>query len=186
MVEQGTHKPLDVGSNPTLATVVFPVRLEWMMSKKQWLTDLGVYLAWFPIVALLFWVVLQLNTAIEIGLIVFYAGHNLERAAFIDVINKYSIALIICIWIVGIIIIEAYLKNGTRNKTVIKRFSRMFGPATLGLFLVEVFNLLMLDLDTAGWQQWLMIAGELVIGSAITYYGFVHLGRKKETGLLHS
>ncbi len=157
-----------------------------MMSKKQWLTDLSVYLVWFPLVALLFWVGLQLHTAIEIGLIVFYVRDNPARVGFADVIDKYSLAFIVCIWIVGIIIIEGHLKNGTLKKTVFKRFIRIFGPAILLLFLVEVFNLLMLEKTTAGWQRWLTIAGELLIGGAITYYGFAHLGRKKETGLVQS
>lgn len=157
-----------------------------MMSKKQWLIDLSVYLAWFPLVALLFWIVLQIHTAVEIGLIVFYVRDNPARVGFADVIDKYSFAFIVCIWIVGIIIIEGYLKNGTRKKTVFIRFTRIFGPAMLLLFLVEVFNLLMLEKATAGWQRWLTIAGELLIGGAITYYGFIHLGRKKKTGLLQS
>ncbi len=33
MVEQGTHKPLDVGSNPTLATVLLIISRNHQISK---------------------------------------------------------------------------------------------------------------------------------------------------------
>jgi hypothetical protein len=48
------------------------------------------------------------------------------------------------------------------------------------LFLVYLFNLLWLEMSTAGWQSWSAIAGEFLIGGVITYYGFVRLGLKKE------
>jgi hypothetical protein len=157
-----------------------------MLSQKKWLLDFSVYLLWIPVVALLFWFVLQLRTAIEIGLSAFYVRDNLSRIKMADVIDKYSFAVMICVWIVIIIIIESHLRNGMKKHTVFLRFTRIFGPAVLLLFLVDLFNLLMLGMATAGWQSWLLIAGELLIGGAITYYGFVRLGHARDTGLVQS
>ena len=156
------------------------------MFRKKWFLDLSVYLVWFPIVALLFWFALQLRTAIEIGLSAFYVRDKPVNIRIADVIDKYSFAIIICIWIIVIILIEAHLRNGMREKSVLKRFTRIFGPGLLLLFLVDLFNVLMLEMNTAGWLRWLTIAGELLIGGATTYYGFVRPSRKKETGLFQS
>ncbi len=150
------------------------------MFHKKWFLELSIYLVWFPIVALFFWLAIQLRTAIEIGLSAFYVGTNPWNFKVADVIDKYSFAAIICIWIVVIILIEAHLRNGLRDQSMIQRFTRIFGPGLLGLGLVDLFNTLMPATNTAGWSGWLAIAVELLAGSAITYFGFYRLGRKPE------
>ena len=154
------------------------------MVKKKWFLDICVYLVWFPIVALLFWIALQLHTAVENGLIAFYVRDQPLLIRTADVIVKYSFAFMICIWIVAIILIEAYLRNGLKKKSLVKRFSRIFGPGLILLFLIDLFNILMMELNTAGWLRWVVIAAELLVGGVITYYGFFRLGHKVETGPL--
>jgi hypothetical protein len=148
--------------------------------KKKWFLELSVYLVWIPTVALLFWVALQLRTAIEIGLSAFFVRDNPANIRVADIIDKYSFAALICIWIVVIVLIEAYLRNGIRGNTLIERFTRIFGPGLALLFLVDLFNLLMLEMNSAGWLRWLGIAGELLFGGGISYYGYIFLRRKKE------
>jgi len=152
------------------------------MFRKKWFLEVSIYLVWFPIVALLFWFALQLRTAVEIGLSAFYVRDQPLLIGPADVIDKYSFAAMICIWIVVIILIEAYLRNGLRDRSMFKRFTRIFGPGLLLLFLVDLFNLLMLDMATAGWLRWSTTVLELLIGGALTYYGYIGLSRKKETG----
>jgi len=152
------------------------------MFRKKWFLEVSIYLVWFPIVALLFWFALQLRTAVEIGLSAFYVRDQPLLIGPADVIDKYSFAAMICIWIVVIILIEAYLRNGLRDRSMFKRFTRIFGPGLLLLFLVDLFNLLMLDMATAGWLRWSTTGLELLIGGALTYYGYIGLSRKKETG----
>ena len=154
------------------------------MFKKKWLLDLIVYLVWFLIVGLLFWTVLQLHTAIEIGLSAFFVQNKPVNVRVADVIDKYSLAAMVCAWIVIIVLIEAYLRNGLRSKSVFKRFARIFGLGLLLLFLVDLFNLLMLEMATAGWVRWLVMVVELLIGAIFTYYGFIRLGGNKEPGLI--
>ena len=155
------------------------------MFQKKWFLELSLYLIWFPIVALLFWLAIQLRTAIEIGLSAFYVGTDLWRFKVADVIDKYSFAVVICAWIVVIILIEAYLRNGTRNKSLTKRFTRIFGAGMLLLCLVDLFNALMPSTNPENWTSWLAIAIEFLVGGAISYYGYIYL-HKKETGLIHS
>ena len=152
------------------------------MFRKKWFLEVSIYLVWFPFVALLFWFALQLRTAVEIGLSAFYVRDQPLLIGTADVIDKYSFAAMICIWIVVIILIEAYLRNGLRDRSMFKRFTRIFGPGLLLLFLVDLFNLLMLDMATAGWLRWSTTVLELLIGGALTYYGYIGLSRKKETG----
>jgi hypothetical protein len=156
------------------------------MFQKKWFLELSIYLVWFPIVALLFWLAIQLRTAIEIGLSAFYVGTNLWNFKVADVIDKYSFAAIICAWIVVIILIEAYLRSGMRNKSVIKRFSMLFGPGLLVLLLVDLFNALMPSTNPANWTNWLAIALEFLVGGLITYIGYIRVRRKKDTELIHS
>ena len=152
------------------------------MFQKKWFLELSIYLVWFPIVALLFWLAVQLRTAIEIGLSAFIIGTNPWNARYADFLDKYSFAAIICIWIVVIILIEAHLRNGIRDKSMTRRFSKIFGPGLLLLFLVDLFNVLMPATTSAGWPRGLVVVMELLAGSAVTWYGFIHLGRKKKTG----
>ena len=156
------------------------------MLQKKWFLELSIYLVWFPIVALLFWLAIQLRTAIEIGLSAFYVGTDLWKFKVADVIDKYSFAVVICIWIVVIILIEAYLRNGTRDKSLTRRFTRIFGVGMLLLCMVDLFNALMPSTNPTNWTNWLAIALEFLVGGSITYYGFIFLRPKKETGLFHS
>jgi hypothetical protein len=151
------------------------------MFHKKWFLELSIYLVWFPIVALFFWLAIQLRTAIEIGLSAFYVGTNPYNFKVADVIDKYSFAAIICIWIVVIILIEGHLRNGVRDQSMTKRFTRIFGPGLVALGVVDLFNVLMPATNITGWPNWLAIAVELLAGSAITYYGFYRLGRKPES-----
>jgi hypothetical protein len=155
------------------------------MFRKKWFLELSIYLVWFPIVVLLFWLAIQLRTAIEIGLSAFYVGTNPWHFKVADVIDKYSFAAIILVWIVVIILIEAHLRNGLRDKSMTKRFTRIFGPGLLLLCLVDLFNVLMPATISPGWVRWLAIAVELLMGCAITYYGFIGLGLKKEPKQAH-
>jgi hypothetical protein len=143
------------------------------MLQKKWFLELSIYLVWFPIVALLFWLAIQLRTAIEIGLSAFYVGTNPLRFRYADVIDKYSFAAIICIWIVGIVVIEAHLRNGMRDKSISRRFCRIFGPGLCVLGAVDLFIALMPTTASTGWPSWLAIAVEFLAGSAITYFGFL-------------
>jgi len=149
------------------------------MLRKKWFQELSIYLVWLPIVALLFWLAIQLRTAIEIGLSAFYVGADLWKFKVAAVIDKYSFAAIICIWIMVIILIEAHLRNGMRDKSLTRRFARIFGPGLLALFLVDLFNALMPSTNPVGWAQWLAIAVEFLLGSGIAYYGFIRLGLRK-------
>ena len=156
------------------------------MFQKKWFLELSIYLVWFPIVALFFWLAIQLRTAIEIGLSAFYVGINPYNFKVADVIDKYAFAAIMCIWIVVIVLIEGHLRNGTRDQSMVKRFTRIFGPGLLGLGVVDLFNVLMPATNSAGWLNWLAIAVELMAGGAITYCGFYRLGRKPEPKTVHS
>jgi len=156
------------------------------MSQKKWFLEFSIYLIWFPIVALLFWLAIELRSAIEIGLSAFIMGSNPWNARYADLIDKYSFAAIICIWILAIILIEAYLRNGLRDKSMTKRFTRIFGPGLLGLFLVDLFIALTPLMNPTGWMSWVAVAVEFLAGGAITYYGYVRLGRKAEPKTAHS
>ena len=156
------------------------------MLQKKWFLELSVYLVWFPIVALLFWLAIQLRTAIEIGLSAFYVGTDLWKFKVADVIDKYSFAALICVWIVVIILIEAYLRNGIRDKSMTRRFTRIFGAGMLLLLLVDLFNALMPSTNPVNWTNWLAIALEFLAGGSITYYGYIRLGRKPEPKTSHS
>jgi hypothetical protein len=149
------------------------------MFQKKWFLELSIYLVWLPIVVLLFWLAIQLRTAIEIGLSALILGSNPWNARYADFIDKYSFAAIICIWIMVIILIEAHLRNGLCDRSLMKRFTRIFGAGLLALFLVDLFNAFFPMTNPTGWLSWLAVGVEFLAGAAIAYYGFVRLGRKK-------
>jgi hypothetical protein len=154
-----------------------------MNNKRRWLVDAGVYLLWFAAVALGFWLALQLRTSIEVSIFGLYVKDNLWRAQEAGFVNKIAFAILICTWVVGIILVEEYFRKGAASHLLMKRFARVFGPGLLALFLVDLFNLLVLEMSSAGWSQWLLLAGELLIGVLITRSGQFFKSRDKKTGL---
>ena len=142
-----------------------------MNNKRRWLVDIGVYLLWFAAVALGFWLALQLRTFIELSMIVLYVKDNVSLVREADVVDKVTFAILICTWVVGVVFVEEYLRNGAARQLLMKRFARVFGPGLLVLFLVDLFNLLMLGMRSTGWPQWLLLAGELLLGVLITRSG---------------
>ena len=153
-----------------------------MNIKRRWLVDIGVYLLWFAAVALGFWLALQLRTFIEVSMIALYVKNNLWRAREAGFVDKVTFSILICAWVIGVVIVEEYLRNGAARQLLMKRFARVFGPGLLVLFLVDLFNLLMLGMSSAGWPQWLLLAGELLIGVLITRSGQFFKSRDKKTG----
>jgi hypothetical protein len=149
-----------------------------MGNKRRWLVDIEVYLLWFAAVALGFWLALQLRTSIQFSVIMLYVRGNvwlMREAGFVD---KVVFAILICAWVVGVVLVEAYFRSGAarhlppeQRGLLMKRFARIFVPGLLVLFLVDLFNLLMLGMSSAGWWQWLLLAGELLIGVLITRSG---------------
>jgi len=143
-----------------------------MFKQPGWLVDVEVYLLWFAAIALGFWLALQMRTCIELSLILFYVKDRLMLVGPADFMDKYSFVFIICAWVVGIVLVEAYFRDGVKKHSLIRRFARVFGPALLLLFAVDLANLLMLGINSAGWAQWLLLVGELFGGVLITYYGY--------------
>ena len=143
-----------------------------MVKQRGWLLDIKVYLLWFAAVALGFWLCLQLRTCIELSLVLFYVRDQILLVGPADFIDKYSFAFVICVWVVGIILFEGYFRSGAAKNVLVKRFARVFGPGLLLLFLVDLANLLMQGINSAVWAQWLLLAGELLIGVFITRYGY--------------
>jgi hypothetical protein len=141
-------------------------------TRLKWQVEVEVYLLWFAVVALGFWLALQIRTCIELSLVLFYVRDNAMLVRPADVIDKYSFPFFICAWVVGIILAEDYFRKGAAKRLLVKRFSKIFGPTLLALFLVNLANLLMQGIDTAGWWQWLLLVGELLAGVFITYYGY--------------
>lgn len=142
-----------------------------MNNKRRWLVDIGVYLLWFAAVALGFWLALQLRTFAQFSVIVLYVRDNVELMREADIVDKVTTAILICAWVVGIIIVEEYFRKGAAKHLLMKRFARIFGPGLLALFLADLFNLLMLGMRSAGWPQWLLLAGEFLVGVLITRSG---------------
>jgi len=142
-----------------------------MNNKQRWLVDIWVYLLLFAAAALGFWLALQLRTSVQFSVIVLYVRGNVWLMGEADVADKVTTAILICAWVVGVIVVEDYLRKGAAKHLLMKRFARIFGPELLVLFLADLFNLLMLGLRSAGWSQWLLLAGELLIGVLITRFG---------------
>ena len=143
-----------------------------MASKCGWLIGIGAYLLWFVVAALGFWLALQLRTSIEITMIGLYARDDLSRARVAGFVDKIAFSMLICAWVVGIVMAEGYFRGGVKSHLLMKRFAMIFGPGLLVLFLVDLFNLLILGIRSASWWQWLLLAGELLIGVMITRYGY--------------
>jgi hypothetical protein len=142
-----------------------------MNNKQQWLVDIWVYLLLFAAAALGFWLALQLRTSIMFSVIVLFVRDNVWLMREADIVDKVAIAILICTWVVGVVVVEEYLRKGAAKHLLMKRFARIFGPELLVLFLADLFNLLMLGASSAVWSQWLLLAGELLIGVLITRYG---------------
>ena len=144
-----------------------------MVTKQRgWLVDVEVYLLWFAAIALGFWLALQMRTCIELSLAMFYVRDRIMLVRPADVMDKFSFPFLICAWVVGIVLAEAYFRSGAAKHVLMKRFARVFGPTLLLLFLVDLANLLMQGINTAIWWQWLLLAGELLGGGFITRYGY--------------
>jgi hypothetical protein len=143
-----------------------------MAKQRGWVVEIEVYLLWITAIALGFWLALQMRTCIELSLVMFYVRDRIMLVRPADAMDKFSFPFIICAWVVGIVLVESYFRNGVKNHSLVKRFARIFGPTLLLLFVVDLANLLMQGINTAIWSQWLVLAGELLGGLLITFYGY--------------
>ncbi len=143
---------------------------------------LMAYLMWAAVMASGLWLGLVGRTILR-GLLASYAAEstrNVYQAGFFD---KAYVVLAGLLWVIVMVAVEHYFRQGVPRRQLASRFARVAGLALL-LVLVADLGLLALQGGSGSGLRWLMVAGELVIGASLLAYGlFSRPARPQSRGM---
>jgi len=80
--------------------------------------------------------------------------------------------------LIYMIISEHYLRVGAGKGVLPRTIARLTGPVILLIGLVDLALALMVGPALVGFLRWILIFAELIVGAAITWFGF----RRKPSG----
>jgi hypothetical protein len=149
-----------------------------MNTKPKFYNIILAYTAWIVDMGLGLWLFLLSRQALQAWIATYYLTGNFTRRMSVRFIDQgFSILLGLAL-LIYMIVSEYYFRVGVGKGMLPRRIARMTGPIILLIGLVDLFLVFMLGAAQVGAIRWILVIAELLIGGAITWFGF----RRKSTG----
>lgn len=148
------------------------------MAKIKNLTTYAIaYAMW--IASFLLWVLFMFlsRTAILDILGTFYVQGGTEIGRFqrgkeVQFIDRAYLVGTGLIWLVLMIVVESYFRNGAEKGDLARRIGRIVGPELLLIFASDLTLAFVNGLGLLPWTRWLILLGELVLGGIGLWLAF--------------
>jgi hypothetical protein len=125
------------------------------------------YLAWVLFI-LLFVVVILLGRDVLLGYLRnIWAQQNLARQYAINFFDRGYVLGIGITWLILMIIMESYFRNGVVKNVLPHRLSLVFGYLILTIFIIHLLMAIMGGILTQSSLQWVLLAGEFVLSAGL-------------------
>jgi hypothetical protein len=131
--------------------------------KRIWPSYVLAYLMWIVVLALGIWFVVISRSALLGAFATFYVGNVVSRTWQGRLYDKVYIIAVGLLWLVLMVVAEAYFREGVQRRELLKRFARVAGLEILLIFAADLF-LFWLQGGGGTWLRWLILGGELVAG----------------------
>jgi hypothetical protein len=127
----------------------------------------AAYLMWIIAAALGVWFML-VSRSTYLGALALYAGDSVGRGWQVRFLDKVLAIVIGLLWLVALIVVEAYFRRGVQEQALLERFVKVAGIEFLVIFVADAF-LLWVQMGSESWLRWLTLGGELVLGVAFVF-----------------
>jgi hypothetical protein len=89
------------------------------------------------------------------------SGSSVSEARFYDQAFTIGIGLL---WLIFMIVTEAYFREGAKRADLPRRVGRVIGPELLLIFLADLTLFWVQQGNVAGWLRWVILSSELALG----------------------
>ncbi len=158
------------------------------MNKLNWKRLLSYALAYVMwLASFLLWVVFMVRSkdAISGLLIRFYLPGQLEgtfqRTRVFQSFNQFYFYLGGLVWLVLMIVVENYFREGARRGSLIRRIGKIIGPEVLLLFVADLLRMFSTAFHVL---DWVLLASELIIGAGLVWISVKLKEPARATGLI--
>jgi hypothetical protein len=148
------------------------------MNKPKFYNIIIAYAAWVVDIGLSLWLFLLFRQALQAWIAVYYLNGSFTRQMSVRFIDQAFSIFLGVVLLIYMIVSEYYLRIGAGKGVLPRNIARLTGPIVLLIGLVDLALAMMIGPALVGVLRWLLIFAELIIGAAITWFGF----RRKPSG----
>lgn len=138
---------------------------------KNWPKYALSYVSWIVSFLLWFWFILKSKETISSLLAVYYVQGPLEgtfqRTKVFQFFNQGYFYVVGLIWLIMMIVVEQYFRDGVRKGNLTTRICKVIGPELLLLFLSDLAHTFVVSPST---QDWLVLVVEFVLAVGLIGY----------------
>lgn len=124
------------------------------------------YFVWIADLVLALWFAYLCKTSLIGVFALFYTG-NLAYANAVNFIDKVFTILLGLGWLVFMIMIEQYFRNGIEKDEHLQRLSRVTGWVLLCIFSIDLIFAWIQGIGGDNWLRWLLLGLELSVGTVL-------------------
>ncbi len=127
------------------------------------------YSAWVLFI-LLFLAIMFLGRDTLLGFLRnYWAKGSISRQFAINFFDRGYILLIGIVWLILMIVIESYFRNGVAKGNLTHRVSKVFGFEILAIFSFHLLTILMSGISAIQGLQWALITGEFLLSAVLIF-----------------
>jgi hypothetical protein len=148
---------------------------------KKLLSYALAYVMWLA--SFLLWVLFLFRSreAISGLLIRFYLNGAFQRQKVFQSFNQFYFYLGGLVWLVLMIVVEQYFRDGVKKGSLIRRISKIIGPELLLLFVADLLRKVSATFTVL---DWVILAAELIIGAGLVWISIRMKEPARGTGML--
>ena len=129
------------------------------------------YAAWV-IFILLFLAILLLGRDTWLAVLRnYWAQDNIGRQYAINFLDRIFVLLLGIAWLVLMLVVESYFRNGINKGNLIHRVSSVLGFEISAIFIIHLMMTLMVGIANQTVMRWVLLVGELIIGAGLLIVG---------------
>ncbi len=153
---------------------------------KKLLSYVLAYVMWLA--SFLLWVLFLFRSreAISGLLMRFYLPGPIEgtfqRTRVFQSFNQFYFYLGGLVWLVLMIVVENYFREGAKRGSLIRRIGKVIGPEVLLIFISDLLRTVS---STFQALDWVILAAELIVGAGLVWVSFKFKEPARPSGLLY-
>jgi len=125
------------------------------------------YVMWIVSFLLWLWFMLLSREAIAGLLTNFYLNGSFSRMKAFQFFNQWYFYLMGLVWLIFMIGVENYFRQGIKKGNLLRRISQVIGPE---LFLLSITNLVRSFILAFTIWDWLILGLELILGAGLVWW----------------
>jgi len=137
------------------------------------------YTAWVFSWVIFVWFILLSRQVILAALRNYWVQGSFQREMSINFIDRAYIVVIGLLWIILMVIVESYFRNGIKKNKLYQRIGKILGPEITAIFLVDLLMALMVGFLGQPWTRWIILLVECLAGFALIWVGWFMKNHQK-------